>query len=171
MYFLVVSSLRTCATWEEKIFERPARSWMPTIVTPIGHAAFPIASSMYASCASLYLRESQQSAMCASFSSTSTSSSFAFNFFVKGLMSLRVCRCKDVRSRPSAVFFSSSLLGEETKVKEQAEEKEKNKQASQQAETTHAQGHELCDLFYCRQISTRKEARGKEKMKEGKKEG
>jgi len=49
MYFLCVSSLRTCATLRAKIFSRPVRAWIPTIVTPIGHAALPIAISRYAS--------------------------------------------------------------------------------------------------------------------------
>lgn len=43
MYFLCVSSLRTWATCLEKIFSRPVRAWMPTMVTPMGHGALPMA--------------------------------------------------------------------------------------------------------------------------------
>lgn len=43
MYFLCVSSLRTWATCLEKIFSRPVRAWMPTMVTPMGQGALPMA--------------------------------------------------------------------------------------------------------------------------------
>lgn len=43
MYFLWVSSLSTWATCLEKIFSRPVRAWMPTMVTPMGQGAFPMA--------------------------------------------------------------------------------------------------------------------------------
>uniref|UniRef100_A0A0K8R481 Putative u5 snrnp-associated rna splicing factor n=1 Tax=Ixodes ricinus TaxID=34613 RepID=A0A0K8R481_IXORI len=38
-----VSSLRTWAMFWEKIFSRPVRAWMPTMVTPMGHGALPMA--------------------------------------------------------------------------------------------------------------------------------
>jgi len=37
------------ATLSTKIFVRAARSWIPMDVTPIGHGAFPMASSTYSS--------------------------------------------------------------------------------------------------------------------------
>lgn len=43
MYFRWVSSFKTCATCFEKIFSLPVLAWIPTIVTPIGQGAFPIA--------------------------------------------------------------------------------------------------------------------------------
>jgi len=42
MYLRDVSSFKTCATLLLKIFSRPERSWMPTMVTPIGQGALPI---------------------------------------------------------------------------------------------------------------------------------
>lgn len=47
IYFLWVSSFITWARFLEKIFSRPVRAWIPTIVTPIGQGAFPIAISKY----------------------------------------------------------------------------------------------------------------------------
>lgn len=43
MYFRCVSSLSTCAICCEKIFSLPVLAWIPTMVTPMGHGALPIA--------------------------------------------------------------------------------------------------------------------------------
>ena len=43
----------------EKIFSRAARSWIPTIVTPIGQAALPMDMMMYLSDALMYSRSLQ----------------------------------------------------------------------------------------------------------------
>ena len=48
MYLRCVSSLRTCAICLEKMLSRAGLAWMPALVTPMGHGAFPIAISMYA---------------------------------------------------------------------------------------------------------------------------
>ena len=45
MYFRWVSSFSTWAMWREEIFSLPVRAWIPTMVTPIGQGAFPIAIS------------------------------------------------------------------------------------------------------------------------------
>ena len=47
MYFLCVSSFSTCAIDCENIFSLPVLACIPTIVTPMGHGAFPIDISRY----------------------------------------------------------------------------------------------------------------------------
>lgn len=37
----------TCATFEDEMFSRELRVWIPQFVTPIGHGAVPIATRMY----------------------------------------------------------------------------------------------------------------------------
>lgn len=43
MYFRCVSSLSTWAICCAKIFSLPVRAWIPTIVTPMGQGALPMA--------------------------------------------------------------------------------------------------------------------------------
>ena len=50
-YLRVSSSCMACACVCALIFSRALRSWMPTDVTPMGHAAFPTAMPMYMSAA------------------------------------------------------------------------------------------------------------------------
>ena len=45
-YLRCSSLFMTCATFALPIFSRPYRAWIPTMVTPIGHAALPMAKSM-----------------------------------------------------------------------------------------------------------------------------
>ena len=52
-YLRVSSSCIACACVCAPIFSRAERSWMPTDVTPMGHAAFPTAMPMYMSAAFL----------------------------------------------------------------------------------------------------------------------
>ena len=51
IYLRWVSSLRTWAICRDEIFSRPVRAWIPTMVTPIGQGALPMAISRYASLA------------------------------------------------------------------------------------------------------------------------
>ena len=50
-YFRVSSSCMAWAWVCAPIFSRAERSWIPTIVTPMGHAALPMAMPTYASAA------------------------------------------------------------------------------------------------------------------------
>ena len=50
-YLRVSSSCMACACVCALIFSRALRSWIPTDVTPMGHAAFPTAMPMYISAA------------------------------------------------------------------------------------------------------------------------
>jgi len=56
MYFLLTSSFKTWATWSLEIFSRAERSWIPTMVTPIGQGALPILKRRYESFALWYWR-------------------------------------------------------------------------------------------------------------------
>ena len=49
MYLRWVSSFNTWATLRSLIFSRPVLAWIPTIVTPMGQGALPIAISRYES--------------------------------------------------------------------------------------------------------------------------
>jgi hypothetical protein len=51
----VTSSPITCPLSLSWSFSRALRSWIPTMVTPIGHAALPILNRKYPSFASTYL--------------------------------------------------------------------------------------------------------------------
>lgn len=59
-YLRVISSFMMWATLLVHIFSRADRSWMPTMVTPIGHGELPIASLMQWSMADKQSRLTQQ---------------------------------------------------------------------------------------------------------------
>ena len=65
------SSFKTCATTSVAIRSRAPRSCMPTLVTPIGHAALPIDRRRYASLAFWYWRCCDSSAISPSLARTS----------------------------------------------------------------------------------------------------
>ena len=71
---------------EEAASTRAARSWIPTIVQPMGHAALPMAKRMYWSAALMYSRFLQSRTISARFTMTPLSRFRCFSPFSRPLL-------------------------------------------------------------------------------------